>query len=64
MRQEVQATVVLTYDADCRLSTERLRNEIEKDIRRLHDADSDSKVELQRFTVLSLKEEAEIYGNK
>lgn len=64
MRQEVEATVVLTYDADAELDKGKLMEQIGTDVNRLLDADSASKVELQRFTVVRVKEEAELYGNE
>ncbi len=64
MRQEIQVTTVLTYDAPARLSKPKLQTEIENDVCRLLDADSDSKVECTGYKIGVIREEAEIYGNE
>lgn len=63
MRQQVEVIVSLTYDADATLSREDLGQEIHDDVVRLLDADSASRVELVSFEIMTLREEAEIYGN-
>jgi hypothetical protein len=64
LRQEVQVTLTVTYDADARLSKRALREEIANDIGRLTDADSESKIEATGFVILGVREEAEIYGSE
>lgn len=62
-RQQVDVWVHLTYDADATLPPDALRVEIQDDIERLLDADSESAVELQMAKVATIREEAVIYGN-
>lgn len=63
MRQQVDFTVCLTYDADASLDRAALIAAIVADINRLADVESGSPVELCRYSFATLKEEAEIYGN-
>lgn len=62
MRQEVQATVELSLDADADLSPDQLRAAL---VRGLSIANPfwGSTIEVVGVTVSTLKEEAEIYGN-
>jgi hypothetical protein len=62
MRQQVNVTVHLIYDADATLSAAKLAEAIAADVGRLTDADSESPVELCQFTLGDLKEEAAIYS--
>ena len=62
MRQQVNATVHLVYDADATLSAEQLRAAIREDVNRLLDADSESPVELCCATLWPIQEEAAIYS--
>lgn len=64
MRQQVNALVLLTYDADAQLTVEQLSDQVHADIERLRDADSSSRIELTTFEVKHIAEEAEIYGNE
>lgn len=63
MRQQVTVNVLLTYDADARLSAAQLWQAITDDINRLLDADSESHVGMIDGDIIALTEEAELYGN-
>jgi len=63
MQQQVDVIIKMTYSADAKLSRKKLIEQITDDIHRLGDPDSESKVEMQSFEMLGVKEEAEIYGN-
>jgi hypothetical protein len=63
MRQEVQATILVTYDAPAKLSRNKLKDQVHDDVMRLLDADSGSHIEATNITILGIREEAEIYGN-
>lgn len=62
MRQEVRVIVELVYDCDARLSRDELHHQVIDDINRLSDPDSESRVEMVGGTVMSMREEAEIYS--
>jgi len=63
MQQEIEVIVRMTYQADAKLSREKIVEQITDDLWRLADADSSSKAEMVTFILLGVKEEAEIYGN-
>jgi hypothetical protein len=64
-RQEVEARVVLTFDADTYLTTGELIDAIRDELHRLVTPDLQGRpVELVGLRVEGVREEAEIYGNE
>lgn len=62
MRQQVQITVKITYDCDAQLSRDELAQQFHDDLCRLQDADSESRVEACKISILQIREEAQLYG--
>ena len=63
MRQQVKATVALTFDADASLSADELRDAIAAELRKLvHPFDLGNAVELVGADIITMTEEAAIYS--